>query len=139
MASMARRNHSNLRVVLNERYGKHEVGNEGIILCRDDEGGDGDSIKHTACTCTFVVVGSAGIPSVRGGVAVVEFAHSGDAIEFREIPLAGDERGLSAQPCFQAYEKVSVIYPVARLLQGFDAFRGINVWTDRDRADQRGF
>src|ERR1041385_9167601 len=135
MAPMARRNHSNLRVVLNERYGKHGEGNEGIILCRDDKGGDSDSFKNTACTCTFVVVGSAGVPSVRGGVPVVEFAHSGDAIEFRKIPLAGNQRGLSAQPCFQAYEKVSVIHPVARPLQSFDAFRGVNVWTDRDRAD----
>ena len=49
MASVARRDHPNLRVALNQRHRKHGVGNEGIILCCDDEGGDGDGIEHTAC------------------------------------------------------------------------------------------
>ena len=46
MASVARRNHPNLRVPLNQRHRKHGVGNEGIILCRDDEGGDGNGVEH---------------------------------------------------------------------------------------------
>src|SRR5437016_13175433 len=48
MPPVAGRDYSNLRMVLNQRPSKHGVGNEGIILCRDDECGDGDGIKHMA-------------------------------------------------------------------------------------------
>ena len=138
MAPVARREHPNLRVALNQRSRKHGVGNEGIILCRDDEGGDDEGIEHMVCACTIVVVGSAGVASVRGGIAVVEVSHPGDALEFLEIPLAGEERGFSPQSCLQFSEKTSVIHPVARLLQGLDALRGVDRRTDRDRAGQRG-
>ena len=81
MAPVARRNHPNLRVALNQRHSKHGVGNEGIVLCRDDERGDGDGIEHVACACAIVVVGSTGVPSVRGRISVVEFAHQEMSIE----------------------------------------------------------
>ena len=139
MSSVARRDHPNSRVALDQWSRKHGIGNEGIILSRDDEGGDGDGIENMVCACTIVVVGFAGIASVRGGIAVVELSHPGDTIEFLEIPLAGEERGFSTQSCLQFHEKPFVVHPVARLFQGLDASRGVDRWTDRNRPGQRGF
>src|SRR5215470_8669134 len=91
MASVAGRNHPNLRVALNRRHRKHGVGNEGIILCRNDEGGDGDGIEHPACACSIVIVGSAGVSPVRRRVAVVEFTEDANTVKAGEIPFAWKE------------------------------------------------
>lgn len=124
MAPVARRQHLNPIVALHLRHGKHGVGNEGIVLCRNDEGGDGDGTDDMACPYTIVVVGSAGEPSVRGRIAVVELTHPGGTIEILEIPLAGEERSLSFQSCFEFQEEMSVVNPVARLFQSLDTFGG---------------
>ena len=101
-------------------------------MCCDDERGNGDRFDYMACAYAIVVVGSAGVPSIRGCIAIVEFAHPGGAVEFLEVPLAGEERGLSSQSRFQFHEKMSVVNPVARLLQGLDAFRGVDIRADCD-------
>lgn len=139
MAPVARRNDSNPRVALNLRNRKHGVGDKGIILRRNNERGDGDGFDDMARSYAIVVVGSAGISSVRGRIAMVEFAHPVRSVEILKIPLAGEERSLSSQSRFEFHEKMSVVNPVARPLQGLDAFRRVDIRTDRDRARQRCF
>jgi hypothetical protein len=75
MASMARRDHPNLRMALDRGDSKHGVGNEGIVLRCDDEGGDGDGIEHMVCPGPIVIVRSAGIPPIRGGILVRYTGH----------------------------------------------------------------
>src|SRR5256885_15317707 len=91
MAPVAGRNHPNLRVVLNRWHRKHRIGNEGIILGRNDEGGDGDGIDHAACAGSIIVFGSAGVSAIRGRVAVVEFAEDANTVKSGEIPFAWKE------------------------------------------------
>ena len=101
MAPVARRDHPNLQVALNQRHGKHGVGNKGIILCCDDEGGDVNGIEHTACPCLIVVVGSAGVSPVRSCVAVVEFTEKAMPFESSKIPLAREELRFPPQAPFK--------------------------------------
>ena len=139
MAPVARCNHANPRVTLNLRDGKHGIGNKGVVLRRNDKRRDRNSVDYKACTCTTVVIGSAGVPSVRSGIAVVELAHADRAVEILKIPLAREDRGLSSQPRFKLYEEMSVVNPVAGLLQGLDTFRRVDVRADCDRTCQRCF
>ena len=136
MAPVARSDHPNLRMALNQRPCEHGIGDERIVLRCDDEGGNGKGLYHMVCPGSLVVVGTTGVPSVRGGIAVIEVPHPGDASEVREIPLVREERGLSPQAGLQFSQKASVVHPVAGLLQGFDALRGINSRADRDHAGQ---
>src|SRR6185436_14943739 len=87
MPSVARRKHSDLRVALNQRPCEHGIGNKRIVLCRNDKGGNSKIADHVVRTGPLVVVGAAGVPSVRGSVAIVEVPQPGDARKIREIPL----------------------------------------------------
>src|SRR5687767_3477130 len=104
MAPVARRNYLNPRVALNRRSREHGVGDKGIILCRNNERGDGDRVDDMACPYAIIVVGSAGISSVRCRIAMVEFAHPVSAVKILKIPLAGKERSLSSQSCFKFHK-----------------------------------
>ncbi len=136
MAPVARGDHPNLRMALNQRPREHGVGDERIVLRCDDEGGNGKGLYHMVCPGSLIIVGATGVPSVRGGIAVIEAPHRGNASEVREIPLVREERGLSPQAGLQFSQKASVIHPVARLLQSLDALRGIDSRADRDYAGQ---
>ena len=139
MAPVARLNHANPRVTLNLRDCKHGIGNKGVVLRRNDERRDRNSVDYKGCTCTTVVIGSAGVPSVRSCIAVVELAHGDSAVEILKIPLAWDERRFSSESCFELHKKVSVVNPIPRLLKSLDAFWRVDVRGDRDRSFQRGF
>ena len=92
-----------------------------------------------ACACSIVVVGSAGVASVRSCVAVVEFAEAANTVKSGEIPLTRKEHRFPSYAHFELGQEVMVIEPVSRFFQGLGALHRINSRADRDRVGQRCF
>ena len=87
MTPIMRRDHSDLEVLLNLRFGEHGVRNEWIVLCRDDKSRYRDFIEHVSRSSPIVIVGAVPITAVPGGIAVIEFTDGGDVTKHGEIPF----------------------------------------------------
>ena len=101
MTPVARSDYANFWMALNQGHREHGIGNKGIILCGDDEGGDVNEIEHTTCARLIIVLSSAGVSSVRGRVAVVEFAEDANPVQSSQIPLAREELRFPPQAPFK--------------------------------------
>lgn len=136
MASVARRNQPDQRVVLDRRHSEHGIGNKRVILRRDDQGGDGDRIEHMPGSRAVVIIGSALVSSIGGGIPIIECADSRDDIKAAEVPFAWEQRRFPAEPRLQLCQKVAVINPIARHFQRARADGRVDIGTDGCDAGQ---
>lgn len=85
-------------MLLDLRIREHGVRNERVVLCRDDQGGNGNRVEHVARSGPIVVVGAVSIAAVPCGIPVVKFADGRDLIEYREVPFTWEQSRFAAEP-----------------------------------------
>src|SRR5438128_2028759 len=85
----------------------------------------------------IIIVLGALVPTVRGSVDLVELAKGSDPGQPRAIKLAWKQCHLPPQPRLQAFQEMSLIGPVPRLLQRRDACGGVNIGADGEDAPER--
>ena len=78
MASIRRCDQRDMTVPLYRQSREHGIGNQGIVLRRNNQSGNLDTFNDVACACAIIIIGRAMISTVGRRVPVVEIADSHD-------------------------------------------------------------